>query len=170
MNKAITTNIIIVFSILFFQLMVLSRLNISQNILPLIYPLLLFTIIRNINRSLLLLLGFGLGFFVDVFSDTGGAHSIACTVVAFVRPFFLSSIGPMDMGSEQIKPSINSLGIKNFGVYCLFLLAIHHIIFFILEVFSFHDFSSILMRWFSSLIISWVLIMSIQFLSNGKER
>ena len=111
--------------------MVLSRLNISQSIMPLIYPVLLLILVRNINGSLLLLFGFGLGFIVDIFSNTGGAHAVACTVIAFVRPFFLSSIGPMDMGSDQIKPSIVSLGIKNFAAYSFFLLAIHHVVFFL---------------------------------------
>ena len=170
MNKIIIKNIITVIGILFFQLMILSRLNISQNISPLIYPIILFTVIRNVNRSILLLFGFGLGFFVDIFLNTGGAHAVACTVIAFVRPLFLSSIGPMDIGSDQIKPSILSLGIKNFAVYAFSLLAIHHVIFFILEVFTFHNLLHTLFRVFLSLLISWLLIMSLQFLFNVKRR
>jgi len=169
-NKSIIKNIITVVGVLFFQLMVLSRLNISQNISPLIYPVLLFTVVRNMNPSILLLFGFGLGFFVDVFSNTGGAHAVACTVIAFVRPFFLSSIGPMDIGSDQIKPSILSLGIQKFAVYAFFLLAIHHVIFFMLEVFTFYNFPHTLFRIFSSVLISWVLLMSLQFLFNRRRR
>ena len=170
MNNSIAKYIITIFGVLFFQLMVLSRLNISQSILPLIYPVLLLVLVRNINGSLLLLFGFVLGFFVDFFSNTGGAHAVACTVIAFVRPFFLSSIGPMDMGSNQIKPSILSLGIKNFAAYSFFLLAIHHIIFFLLEVFSFNDFPYTLIRIIASLSLSWILVMSLQFLFNGRKR
>ena len=170
MNNSIAKYIITIFGVLFFQLMVLSRLNISQSILPLIYPVLLLVLVRNINGSLLLLFGFGLGFFVDVFSNTGGAHAVACTVVAFVRPFFLSSIGPMDMGSDQIKPSILSLGIKNFAAYSFFLLAIHHVVFFLLEVFSFKNFPYTLIRIVASLLLSWILVMSLQFLFNSRKR
>ena len=170
MNNPVGKYIVIIFGVLFFQLMVLSRLNISQSIMPLIYPVLLLILVRNINGSLLLLFGFGLGFIVDVFSNTGGAHAVACTVIAFVRPFFLSSIGPMDMGWDQIKPSIVSLGIKNFAAYSFFLLAIHHVVFFLLEVFSFSNFPYTLLRIIASLSISWVLVMSLQFLFNGKKR
>ncbi len=170
MNNPIAKYIITIFGVLFFQLMVLSRLNISQSVFPLIYPVLLLILVRNINGSLLLLFGFVLGFFVDFFSNTGGAHAVACTVIAFVRPFFLSSIGPMDMGSNQIKPSILSLGIKNFAAYSFFLLAIHHIIFFLLEVFSFNDFPYTLIRIIASLSLSWILVMSLQFLFNGRKR
>ncbi|MAW65589.1 MAG: rod shape-determining protein MreD [Flavobacteriales bacterium] len=170
MNKIITKNIITVIGVLFFQLMVLSRLNISQSIYPLVYPILLFTVVRNMNRSIFLLFGFGLGFFVDIFSNTGGAHAFACTVIAFVRPLFLSSMGPMDIGSDQIKPSILSLGVKTFAVYALFMLAIHHVIYFILEVFTFHNFHQTIFRIFLSLLISWLLVMSLQFLFNVKRR
>jgi len=169
-NKIITKNIITVLGVLFFQLMILSRLNISQSLSPLVYPILLLTVVRNVNRSIFLLIGFGLGFFVDIFSNTGGAHSVACTVIAFVRPIFLSSLGPMDIGSDQIKPSILSLGIKTFAVYAMSMLAIHHIIFFILEVFTFNNFHETIFRIFLSLLISWLLVMSLQFLFNGKRR
>tara|TARA_Y100001934_G_C12310437_1_gene754653 strand:+ start:836 stop:1348 length:513 start_codon:yes stop_codon:yes gene_type:complete len=162
--------IVIIVGVLFFQLIVLNRLNISQNILPLIYPIILLTLVRNINGSLLLLIGFILGYVMDVFSNTGGAHAVACTVLAFLRPFFLSSIGPMDMGSDQIQPSIISFGIKNFAVYSFFLLAIHHVVFFLLEVFSFNNFPNTLLRIISSLLFSWVLIMALQFLFNGRKR
>lgn len=170
MSSSSRKYLITVLIVLFFQLMVLNRLNISQNILPLIYPILLLTIVRNINRSLLLLFGFGLGFFIDVFSNTGGAHAAACTIIAFVRPFFLSSIGPMDMGSNQIQPSILSLGIKKFAAYSFFLLIIHHFIFFMLEVFSIKNFIFTLFRIIISLLFSWVLVMSLQFLFNGRKR
>ena len=87
-----------------------------------------------------------------------------------MRPFFLSSIGPMDMGSDQIKPSIISLGLKNYLAYSFLLLAIHHIAFFMLEVFSFSNFLDTALRIIGSLIVSWLLVISFQFLFNGKQR
>ncbi len=170
MNSLLIKNIIFSLVILFIQIMVLNQLNISQSILPLIYPILLFSLIRSLNKSFLLIMGFGLGLVLDVFSNTGGAHTIACTLMAFVRPFFLSFIGPMDMGSEQIKPSIISLGLKKYSAYSFFLLAIHHITFFFLEVFSFSNFLDTALRIIGSLVVSWLLVISFQFLFNGKQR
>jgi rod shape-determining protein MreD len=169
-NSFFIKNIIFSLAILFTQIMVLNQLNISQSILPLIYPILIFSLNRSLNKSLLLVLSFGLGLVMDVFSNTGGAHAIACTLLAFVRPFFLSSIGPMDMGSDQIKPSIISLGLKNYLAYSFLLLAIHHIAFFMLEVFSFSNFLDTALRIIGSLIVSWLLVISFQFLCNGKQR
>lgn len=170
MSNSIVKNIIITLGILFFQVMVLNRLNISQSLLPLMYPVILLSLTRNTNRSLLLLLGFGLGLFVDMFSNTGGAHAVACTVLAFSRQFFLSSMGPMDMGSEQIKPSIINLGLKNYAAFSFFLLAIHHIVFFALEVFSVSNLFDTVIRTLLSLAVSWILIMIYQFTFASKEK
>lgn len=170
MSSSLFKNITLSVVVLFIQIMVLNQLNISQSILPLVYPILLFSLVRNLNKSLLLFMGFGLGLILDVFSNTGGAHAIACTTIAFVRPFFLSSIGPMDMGSEQIKPSIVSLGLKNYSGYSFFLLTIHHITFFMFEIFSFSNFLDTIIRIVGSLVVSWLLVISFQFLFNRKQR
>ena len=135
-----------------------------------IYPLIILYQIRNINTSLLLLIGFFLGLIMDLFTNTGGAHAVACTVIAYLRPFFLSSLGPADMGSEQIKPSITNLGLKNYAVFLFLMLAIHHILFFTLEAFSITILWSTLLRTILSLIFSWTLIMGIQYLLISKEK
>lgn len=139
-------------------------------VLPLVYPVVLISISRNVNKSLLLIIGFALGLFVDVFSNTGGAHAVACTVMAFVRPFFLSSIGPSDMGSEAIKPSVVNLGLKNYGGLAFFLLAIHHITFFFLEAFTFSNVLWTLTRILISLFFSWLLVMVFQFTFVPKSK
>ena len=156
--------------ILCFQGLILNQLNISHYLLPMIYPLIILYQIRNINTSLLLLIGFFLGLIMDLFTNTGGAHAVACTVIAYLRPFFLSSLGHADMGSEQIKPSITNLGLKNYAVFLFLMLAIHHILFFTLEAFSITILWSTLLRTIMSLIFSWTLIMGIQYLLISKEK
>ena len=170
MSNSIGKNILLVLAVLFIQLMVLNQLNIAQSLFPMVYPVILLSLTRNINKSLLLAIGFLLGLFMDVFANTGGAHAVACTVITFVRPFFLSSMGPMDMGSEQIKPSITNLGLKNYAAYVLFLLAIHHLVFFFLEVFSFSNLVWTLSRVFVSLVFSWILVMIYQYTFISKSK
>lgn len=170
MNKSIVKYIFFTLLILFFQVAILNSLNISYYILPMAYPIVIFSLMRSINSSLLLLAGFGLGLIMDVFSNTGGAHSIACTVIAYIRPFFLSSLGPMDMGSEQIKPSILNFGAKNYGFFIFLLLLIHHVLFFFLEAFSMSNILSTFYRILGSLIFSWSLIMGFQYLFASKEK
>ena len=170
MTKSIAKHIVYSLLILSFQVVILNNLNISQYIFPMLYPIVILSQGRNLNASLLLTIGFGLGLIMDVFSNTGGAHTVACTVIAYIRPLFLSSFGPMDMGSEHIKPSIFNFGVKKYALFVFFTLVIHHILFFFLEAFSFSNVLNTFLRIFGSLIFSWSLSMAIQYLFVSKEK
>lgn len=170
MNNPIAKNIILVVGVLFFQLMILNQLNLSQSLLPLVYPVIILSFPRNINKSVLLAIAFSLGLFVDVFMNTGGANAVACTLVGYFRTFFLSSMAPSDIGSESIRPSILNMGFKNYFVYVFLLLAIHHLTFFFLEVFTFDEFLWTLSRVLVSLLFSSILIIVYQYLFVSKVK
>ena len=170
MSNSIGKNIILVLGVLCFQLIVLNQINLSQSLLPLVYPIIILSLPRNINKSLLLGIGFGLGLLVDMFMNTGGANAIACTLLAFFRTFFLSSMAPSDMGSESIKPSVINMGFKNYSAYVFLLMAIHHLAFFFLEVFTFDGTLWTLSRAILSLIFSTILILVYQYLFISKTK
>ena len=99
-----------------------------------IYPLIILYQIRN-KYILIVADWIFLGLIMDLFTNTGGAHAVACTVIAYLRPFFLSSLGPADMGSEQIKPSITNLG-KNLAFFYFLLTVIIYSFFYVRGVFN----------------------------------
>jgi len=169
-SNSIGKNIILIIGVFALQILVLNDLNISQYLLPFIYPILLLGAKRNMNQFLFLVLGFCLGLFMDVFSNTGAANALACLVLVFCRPFFLGSIGPMDMGSEAIKPTIYNIGIKGYFGYATFLLLIHHLVFFFLDVFTFTNFFETILRVIVSLVFSLILIILCQFVFVNKEK
>jgi rod shape-determining protein MreD len=156
--------------IIFFQITVFNNLDISSSVIPCIYPVIIISFNRVSNRSLLLITGFLLGLLIDIFSNTGGAHAMATTLLAFFQPYLLSSMGPSDSNSDKIKPSIYSLGLKNYLVFLLILLFVHHIIVFFIEVFSFSNFGFTLFRIASSTCASLVLITILQFIFVRKEK
>lgn len=118
---------------------------------------------------MLLGIAFVLGLFIDMFSNTGGAHAMGLTTLAFLRPYFLSSIGPTDSGSDHINPSIHNLGFKSYVVYAGILLFIHHIIVFFMEVFTMEDFMGTITRIVVSTITSIVLVFLLQLIFVKKE-
>lgn len=91
------------------------------------------------------------------------------TTLAFLRPYFLSSIGPTDSGSDHINPSIHNLGFKSYVVYAGILLFIHHIIVFFMEVFTMEDFMGTITRIVVSTITSIVLVFLLQLIFVKKE-
>jgi hypothetical protein len=85
------------------------------------------------NKFLVLLLAFLLGFTIDLFSFTPGIHAAASVLTAFIRPFALSLYSPRD-GYEINK----ELGSKTYGniwfiSYALTLITPHHILLFLME-------------------------------------
>lgn len=149
--------------VVFFQIVVFNNLEISSFVIPFAYPIIIVSFARTTSRSLILILGFLIGLVIDVFSNTGGAHAMGLTAMAFFQPYLLSSMGPSDSGSEKASASIYSLGIQNYFVFALILLFLHHFIVFTMEVFSFTNFGATFLRIISSSIASAFLLMLIQF-------
>jgi rod shape-determining protein MreD len=156
--------------IIFFQIFVFNNLGISSSIIPFIYPIIIISANRITNRSLLIFLGFLVGLLIDIFSNTGGAHTMATTLLAFFQPYLLSSMGPSDSNSDKIKPSVYSLGLNNYLVFLLILLFVHHFVVFLIEMFTFSGFGLTLLRIVSSTFASLLLILLLQFIFVRKEK
>jgi rod shape-determining protein MreD len=107
---------------------------------------------------------FGLGLTVDIFSDTGGMHAFALVFTAYMRPLVLNLIQPRDGYDFPLQPLVSNLGFNWFLKYSAIILSTHHIIFFILDSFSFSLFFSKLHILILSLIFSGIVILLSQFL------
>lgn len=106
-----------------------------------------------------LLLGFAVGFTMDVFFDTGGVHAAAAVLLAYVRPWVLRLLTPRDGYDAQDAVNIHQMGGQWVIVYLLLLTAIHHAAFFLLELGSFREFGLTLVKIiFSTLYTSLVLL------------
>ena len=84
-----------------------------------------------------LLLGFGLGFTVDVFQDTGGLYAASAVFTAYLRPWVLRLLTPRDGYDAADSVNIHQMGWQWMMVYLVLLIALHHVTFFLLELGSF---------------------------------
>ncbi|UOQ73926.1 hypothetical protein [Hymenobacter cellulosilyticus] len=108
-----------------------------------------------------LLLGFIVGFVVDLFFDTGGLHAAASVLLAYVRPWVLRLLTPRDGYDSADSASIHQMGWQWFVVYLSLLVFIHHTAFFLLELGSFHFFGLTLAKiLLSTLYTSLTLLIS----------
>jgi len=170
MESKIIKHIGFAFLIIFFQIVVFNNLGISAYVIPFIYPVIIISFARTVNKSLVLLLGFSIGLIIDLFSNTGGAHTMGLTVMAFLQPHLLASMGPSDSSAEKNQASIYSLGLKNYLVFAMILLFVHHFVVFTIEVFSFSNFNLTLLRVVFSTIASLILLMLLQFIFVRKVK
>jgi hypothetical protein len=109
-----------------------------------------------------LLLGFVLGYTMDVFFDSGGVHAAAAVLVAYLRPWVLRLLTPRDGYDAQDSVNIHQMGGQWVIVYLLLLVAIHHAAFFLLELGSFQVIGLTLVKILVSTLYTSVVFLIIQ--------
>lgn len=128
------------------QAFLFNTLTISTCFNPLVYVAFVLLLPLELSRGGLLLCGLAAGVVADWFMGTPGLNTIVTVFVAFVRPFLLDML----FGKENIReggvPSPERLGGKGFMRYVISLVAVHHLLFFVLEALSWQLFGYTLLR------------------------
>jgi len=169
MNNLYFKNILRFFLLILMQVLVFDNMQIGGYINPYIYVLFILLIPFETPQWLLLISAFLLGFGVDLFSDTMGMHTAASVFMAFCRPGILRMVFSSKDYEIGITPGIKDLGIEWFLKYSLILVFLHHLVFFYLEVFSFHEFFYTFARIILSTLTSVVFIIIEQYLFYSKK-
>ena len=138
--------------------------------IPLIYPLVLLLLPVNTNHWLTMFLGFVVGLTMDMFCNTPGMHAAACVLLGFIRPsllnlFFQQSI--KELGDTV--PTLFRMGLRSFLLYVAMAILIHHLFFYIIQIWSFKNFFYILFKTLLSGILSVLLILLSQLLFAKRE-
>jgi hypothetical protein len=105
-----------------------------------------------------ILISFGIGLFVDMFYNTPGVHASASTLVGFLRKPLLRYFFPSRGVENEIHVSLSRLGHQRYFVYITIIIFIHHLVLFFVEAAGFHLFLHTLLKIFSSLIFTVMVI------------
>lgn len=150
------------------QVLVLNNFQIMGAINPKVYILFLFLLPVSTSGSLRLLLAFALGLTIDTFENSGGIHTSATVLLAFIMPILHRLISTSGgVGLNQI--SISTLGPQKFLIYISLGVIIHHLWLFILEAFSFRNISWVMYEAIISSIATITIIYIVELLSNKKR-
>jgi len=152
------------------QVLVFNNLHLGGYINPYPYIYLILVLPIAIGRVPLLVLGFLLGLTIDVFSDTGGLHAAATTLVAFYRPLFLKAQAPREDYEASAVPHLASFGLGWFLTYALLMVFIHHAALFYLEVFRLSEFFHTLWRTVLSSLLTVLIILLFEYLFMGSRK
>lgn len=132
---------------------------------PYLYFLAILLLPFTMPRWALMICGVLIGLCLDLFMNTAGMHALACLVVAYFRPFVINILSPHDgFETQKVTPSVVSMGWAPFMTYAAILVMIHHIIYFVLEVFSFQNVLFLLFRILLSAVVSFLLILIFEML------
>lgn len=167
-SKLIINNILRFILLIALQVLVLNHVYLGIEVSPVVYILFILMLPTNCNKLLMIFLAFLAGLCVDIFSNTLGFHTFAATLIGFLRVTFANRMVNQDDKAVET-PSIRSVGMKQFSFYTLILTAIYCFTYQMLEAFDFAEILSVLMLTVVNTIITYLLILLLQYLFIRKK-
>lgn len=159
-NNIIRTSVYFIVFILL-QVFVLNNIHYLHLATPFLYLYCLLKVPVGISRSKMITISFVLGLVIDMFSNTPGIHSAACTLVGLLREPLIRFLQGEDL-PDGVYPSFHTFGYKGFIYYALLLIVVHHITLFLIESLSFFETLFLFMRIVASVMTTALLIFIVE--------
>jgi rod shape-determining protein MreD len=150
------------------QVLVMNNIQFSGYINPYVYVLFILVLPFDIPAWLLLVISFGTGMIIDLFTVSPGMHASATLIAGFARPYLLRINSPADGYESGLQPSMRVYGFRWFLTYATIMVLIHHTALFYLEVFRLTDFFRTLARVIMSSFFSVLFILIIEYYRKRK--
>ncbi len=165
-NNETLLNIWRFIALIILQVLLLNNINLAGYINPYIYILFILLFPLDGNKGLLIFLSFLLGLSVDIFEDSGGVHAAACVVIAYIRPWVLKYSFGVSYEYNSVK--LDKAAPTERFTYLASLIFLHHLVMFILEIFSFNHIQLLLKSTLFSGVFTLVLIYATLILFSKK--
>lgn len=120
----------------------------------------------NINRNLLVLMGFLAGWAVDWFYDTHGLHAFSLVLIAYLRKYILNLLTPANGYDDRSVVNLQEMTWLWYLPYVGLMLFIHHLVLFLLEASDFSLLGLSLLKVFFSTLLGLVVFVLIELFSK----
>ncbi len=150
-------------SLVLVQVLIFNQVQFGGFFNPYVYILFVILLPLSTPRYLVLILAFALGFIIDVFSNSLGVHSAATVFIAYLRPLIIRVISNREDDKSDY-PGLHQNKLIWFVSYVVFMVLLHHLLLFYLEVYTFANFLNTLFRVILSSVFSIIVIVLSQFL------
>ncbi|MBQ2073459.1 MAG: rod shape-determining protein MreD [Bacteroidaceae bacterium] len=120
------------------------------------------------NRVTNLVMSFMAGIVMDMFTNSPGVAAASMTLASFVQHPLLEMMVPKD-SDENMLPSWHTMGMSSYSAYLAIMLAVYHVAYFVLEVFSFINPVDMIISIVSSYVLSFILAMSFDLFRFAKK-
>lgn len=163
--------ILLGFILVLAQVMVFNHICLFNVAVPMVFIYLLVRLPITLSVNWMLTIGFFLGLTVDIFSDTYGMNTLACTVEAMMRKPILRLYVPREEDLTRPEPSMYSLGTATYLKYLLTMTLLYCSLIFLIEAFTFFNPVRLLLRIVFSTILSMALMVGIDsFMTPQSEK
>lgn len=163
--------ILLGFILVLAQVMVFNHICLFNVAVPMVFIYMLVRLPITLSVNWMLTIGFFLGLTVDIFSDTYGMNTLACTVEAMMRKPILRLYVPREEDLTRPEPSMYSLGTATYLKYLLTMTLLYCSLIFLIEAFTFFNPVRLLLRIVFSTILSMALMVGIDsFMTPQSEK
>jgi hypothetical protein len=170
MNRSFITHSFQFLIFLSLQVLLLRNLVLFDTAFCYLYIGFLLFLPIQMPKVMLLVLAFVSGLTIDIFYDTIGINAAAAVLLAFLRPYVLLVLTPRDDYEKSDSVNVHVMGWRWFSVYTLFLVFIHHLVLFFLELGSFRQVGFTLVKVLVSTIFTFLVLVIIQLLFFSSRR
>lgn len=171
MSKTVLQFILLGFILVLAQVIVFNHICLFNVAVPLVFIYLLVRLPITLSVNWMLTIGFFLGLTVDIFSDTYGMNTLACTIEAMMRKPILRLYVPREEDLTRPEPSMYSLGTATYLKYLPTLTLLYCSLIFLIEAFTFFNPVRLLLRIVFSTILSMALMIGIDsFMTPQSEK
>lgn len=155
-------------------ILVLIQVTVFNNIclfgvaVPMVFIYVIYRLPLTLSTGWVLTVAFLLGLTVDIFSDTQGMNSLACTILAVLRRPVLGLYFPREDELANPEPTMVSLGVPVYVKYALTLTLIYCTLIFLIEAFALFHPLRLVLRIICSTVLSTLLILAVDGLSTKR--
>ena len=168
MNRAGIFNVVYFFLYVIAQVLLFKRLVLFNTSFCFLYVAFILLLPVEINKLLLMVLAFFLGFTIDIFYDSLGIHALALVTVAYLRNYWLSTITPQGGYDAGSIPAISN-GVQWFLVYSVPMVFVHLALLFFVEAGGFGLFWFTMLKIMASLVFTVGMMLMLQFFSVSRS-
>jgi hypothetical protein len=170
MSKSGIWHFISFFIYLILQVVLMKQLVLFNTAFCFIYIAFILFLPIETTTIMLMILGFILGFTIDIFYDSLGIHAAALVLVGFLRNIWLSRLTPQGGYDAGEGPTLAANGVQWFVIYTLPMIFVHHFALFFIEAGGFgllwYTFSKV----FFSTIFTFLILLLLQYLLPKQRR
>lgn len=172
MDNNFIRNLTVMVLLVIAQALIFNHIMLFNVSMSFVFIYVIISLPMNLKTDRLLTWAFLGGLAVDIFSDTPGLNSLACTLLAIMKRPVLYAYIPRDDHTKSIVPSLRNLGFSVYAKYLVTMSTLYCAMVFIIEYFSFADVKEIVIMTVSSTLFTSLVLMAIDclILSRREKR
>lgn len=121
---------------------------------------------RQKNLTTLLCISFIFGLLIDMIYHSIGLHAFASVLMVYSRSFLLNLFLPLNSQKASTQLTLAQLGGRQFTIFALPLILIHHAAWFFLDASDISLFFAIIRKLFVSVLLTYVAVVITQIITS----